>query len=546
MSTYLTSARFVIAVTIAALFSLTPVVQASENSANSICVCGGFIENSDVDQEGFPLTVGDLVFLIRALIGDTVLSDSATPELDNYANSFFPCKPTIGDVIAFLRVVINSGVLPINPDIDCSNLITPGASDIVMVMSPPITISGIGSTRILAKLRNTGSDTTYIWGISAPLKFVGTQDSADILTAGIVSLPSHGVWNTFSRGGSSESTFVFVFPETSIQNNAITLAPGEEIDFFEVELDWQLQDTVFLSADLYASAPYDAPYIVTTLDPPSSKPLPRTEILNLITEDCSGVFADADTSGSFDVSDVIFLVKYIFQNGRGPVCFAQGDNNGSHSIDISDVVTGLKFIFDSSDVLPTCANCPCLILLANINELDDVGDINLNGLGYEIADYVVLTNYLINGPSAFHINSRIQLGACDIDGDCVPATLADLFYLTNIITGNLLSGKQILHSHYTKTATITVQNGVISSDMDLGVALFKFAGEATVTEISSNAVISILPQGGYSIALINRQLYSPPENFPAGDILSSTKPPIFVAATDTLGNILTIRLVYIP
>jgi hypothetical protein len=65
-----------------------------------------------------------------------------------------------------------------------------------------------------------------------------------------------------------------------------------------------------------------------------------------------------------------------------------------------------------------------------------MGDINLNGIAYETADFVLFVNHLIN-PTAFPFTS-VQTQATDINTDGLTLTVADLVYLLNIINGNIL------------------------------------------------------------------------------------------------------------
>ncbi len=65
-----------------------------------------------------------------------------------------------------------------------------------------------------------------------------------------------------------------------------------------------------------------------------------------------------------------------------------------------------------------------------------LGDINLNGIAFETADFVLFVNHLIN-PTAFPFTS-VQTQATDINTDGLTLTVADLVYLLNIINGNIL------------------------------------------------------------------------------------------------------------
>ncbi len=59
----------------------------------------------------------------------------------------------------------------------------------------------------------------------------------------------------------------------------------------------------------------------------------------------SYVHGDADGSGDVDVSDVVYLISFIFSGGVEPAPLAAGDADCSGAIDISDVVCLINYIF---------------------------------------------------------------------------------------------------------------------------------------------------------------------------------------------------------
>jgi hypothetical protein len=68
-------------------------------------------------------------------------------------------------------------------------------------------------------------------------------------------------------------------------------------------------------------------------------------------------FGDADNSGSIDISDVVYLIQYIFGGGPAPYPITiTGDADCSGSIDISDAVYLIAYIFAGG---PAPCN-PCL------------------------------------------------------------------------------------------------------------------------------------------------------------------------------------------
>lgn len=67
----------------------------------------------------------------------------------------------------------------------------------------------------------------------------------------------------------------------------------------------------------------------------------------------------------------------------------------------------------------------------------DRGDIDRNGLAYEVADLAILADYFIHGPAAFTINFEEQVAASDVKGDDIAPTLGDLTYLSRVLEGVL-------------------------------------------------------------------------------------------------------------
>jgi len=64
-----------------------------------------------------------------------------------------------------------------------------------------------------------------------------------------------------------------------------------------------------------------------------------------------------------------------------------------------------------------------------------IGDINMNGIAWEISDAVLLANHIIR-PEQFPFD-YIQMLASDTNRDGVPATMPDLVYMLNVINGNI-------------------------------------------------------------------------------------------------------------
>ncbi|MEW5993365.1 MAG: T9SS type A sorting domain-containing protein, partial [Candidatus Zixiibacteriota bacterium] len=76
------------------------------------------------------------------------------------------------------------------------------------------------------------------------------------------------------------------------------------------------------------------------------------------------------------------------------------------------------------------------ICVISPESIDVRGDINLNGIAYEIADAVVFINYFIYGFSAFHVNLEGQVAATDVNADGQTLSVGDLVYLIRVIVGD--------------------------------------------------------------------------------------------------------------
>jgi hypothetical protein len=108
------------------------------------------------------------------------------------------------------------------------------------------------------------------------------------------------------------------------------------------------------------------------------------------------------------------------------------------------------------------------------DEIDARGDINLNGLAYEIADAVMLTNYFVDGLGAFQYPNG-SIAASDVNADGIALSVADLVYLVRVVVGDALP--------YPKTnpvaANYTTDNGVVTVDGEMGAAFVVVSGNQT-------------------------------------------------------------------
>ena len=83
------------------------------------------------------------------------------------------------------------------------------------------------------------------------------------------------------------------------------------------------------------------------------------------------------------------------------------------------------------------------------------GDVNANGIGFEIADAVLFENYFWYGLWVLNVNLEDQITASEVNGDGVPLTLQDLVYMYYYIWG----GPDVPHHRPASTMHTPPQGG---------------------------------------------------------------------------------------
>ncbi|MFH2035502.1 MAG: FlgD immunoglobulin-like domain containing protein, partial [Candidatus Zixiibacteriota bacterium] len=122
------------------------------------------------------------------------------------------------------------------------------------------------------------------------------------------------------------------------------------------------------------------------------------------------------------------------------------------------------------------------IKIKHPDEIDARGDLNLNGVPYEIADAVVYTNYFIYGVTAFTVNYEGQKAASDINADGYTLTIADLVYLIRVIVGDAnmipkqspdMESVQLKVINSAENVNLMVESGI---PMGAGFMVFEYDG----------------------------------------------------------------------
>jgi len=122
----------------------------------------------------------------------------------------------------------------------------------------------------------------------------------------------------------------------------------------------------------------------------------------------------------------------------------------------SDVYDAAGTVITQDVELPTGYGLPSLCLSdsntvraldfhnGGVNLMEDMGcnsgDINVNGVYYEVSDFILFTNYFTYGLAVFVINPQWQIAQTDINCDGITLSVTDLVFLLRIITGDTPSG----------------------------------------------------------------------------------------------------------
>lgn len=74
---------------------------------------------------------------------------------------------------------------------------------------------------------------------------------------------------------------------------------------------------------------------------------------------CTATAGDANASGTVNLSDIIYVVNYVFKGGPTPNPFCQGDANASGGVNLSDLIYLVNYVFKGGALpLPSGVCCP--------------------------------------------------------------------------------------------------------------------------------------------------------------------------------------------
>lgn len=105
------------------------------------------------------------------------------------------------------------------------------------------------------------------------------------------------------------------------------------------------------------------------------------------------------------------------------------------------------------------------------------GDLNRDGIGSNIADAVLFTNYFVYGDAVFGPYVDDATAASDVNCDGRTLTVADFVFMIKKITGDEVS----LYSLDRVVVEYRVENGILYVDGDIGAIYVEYDSDADIT-----------------------------------------------------------------
>ncbi|MBN1212363.1 MAG: T9SS type A sorting domain-containing protein [candidate division Zixibacteria bacterium] len=141
-------------------------------------------------------------------------------------------------------------------------------------------------------------------------------------------------------------------------------------------------------------------------------------------------------TGDLDFAGMNFPIRFQFLDG-----LAGTDNTLTDSAGVK--ITRDEIVYNDGS-----------ILIRDVGEIK-IGDINLNGLAFEISDVIYFTNYFIN-PFLYNFTA-LQYANSDVNRDGFAATVADLVTLINAVISGAPNAKAAVEDNL--TASLATESG---------------------------------------------------------------------------------------
>jgi hypothetical protein len=161
-----------------------------------------------------------------------------------------------------------------------------------------------------------------------------------------------------------ESEFSSFFSRYSVRPDEGYILLGAQCRWWFTAPSGDRFAAIYLSMPAYPiERPIKAEWVILS---PEQAPEPDSSIYPLATGFCLGfteapvlvkhcciVPGDANDDGIVNVSDVVFLISWIFGDGPAPTCMDQADADGNGIVNISDAVYLVSYIFGGGPA-PVC------------------------------------------------------------------------------------------------------------------------------------------------------------------------------------------------
>lgn len=196
----------------------------------------------------------------------------------------------------------------------------------------------------------------------------------------------------------------------------------------------------------------------------------------------------SEGDGSIGVISFRIVSNIIYAGMVAPIRFIFKDDLTLNDNTLTDTI-GTKIAQGAIEYYDGYVN---ILKMGTVNR----GDINLNGIAFDIGDAIYFTNYFMN-PFEFPLNP-LQYANSDINNDSFGGTIGDLVALINIIINGNKTGKNQLQSEFTADLKLIKNNDGITligeTDFDIGAILLKIdardlSDDISVTNLNDNMTL---------------------------------------------------------